>query len=306
MGGARISVDVEREDRLLAGLTARQLGILAGAGVVAWLAGGAVRMVLPAPAAIAVAWPVLLVGLALALGRRDGLSLDRLVLAAWRQHRAPRWMVPAPEGVQPAPGLLADVEAGGASPTPLDLPVVGLSQEGVLDLGAEGAAVICRASGVAFSLRTEAEQDALVRGFARLLHSNTAPMQILVRAVPVDLAGMITAIEQAAGGVPHPALEAAAREHVGFLSELAARRDVLGREILVVFREPTAGPGTAEMLGRHAEQAASLLAGAGVTLRRLDGEQAMDALAQSMRPGPRLRLAGGLSAPDQIITGGAR
>ena len=189
---------------------------------------------------------------------------------------------------------------------PLELPVVGVSQEGVLDLAADGAAVLCRASGLVFSLRTEAEQDALVHGFARLLHSIAAPVQVLVRAVPVDLAGMITAVEQAAGGLPHPALEAAAREHVGFLSELAARRDVLGREILVVFREPTAGPGTAEMLGRHAEQAASLLAGAGVTLRRLDGEQAMDALAQSMRPGPRPRLAGGLSAPDQVITGGAR
>jgi PrgI family protein len=306
MGRARISVDVEREDRLLAGLTARQLGILAGAGVVAWLVGAAVRTVLGAPAAIAVAWPVLLVGLALALGRRDGLSLDRLVLAAWRHRRAPRWMVPAPEGVQPAPGLFAEADAGGVRPAPLELPVVGVSQEGVLDLGADGAAVLCRASGLVFSLRTEAEQDGLVQGFARLLHSVTAPLQVLVRAVPVDLAGMIAAIEQAAGGLPHPALEAAAREHAGFLSELAARRDVLGREILVVLRELTTGSAAAEVLGRRAEQAASLLAGAGVMLRRLDGEQAMVALAQSMRPDSRPRPAGGQHATDRVITGGAR
>lgn len=89
MGRARISVDVEREDRLLAGLTARQLAILGGAAVVAWVAGVAVRTVLPVPAALGVAWPVLLVGLGLALGRRDGLSLDRLVLATWRQRRTP-------------------------------------------------------------------------------------------------------------------------------------------------------------------------------------------------------------------------
>jgi PrgI family protein len=305
MSGARISVDVEREDRLLAGLTARQLGILGGAAVVAWVAGVAVGTVLPAIAALGVAWLVLLVGLALALGRRDALSLDRLVLAAWRQRRTPRWMVPAPEGVQPAPAFLADAGVDGVLPAPLELPVVGVSQEGVLDLGAEGAAVICHASGVAFSLRTEAEQDALVRGFARLLHSITAPVQVLVRVVPVDLAGMVRAIERAAGGLPHPALEQAAREHAGFLSSLAARRDVLGRETLVVFGEPSGGPAAGEVLVRRAEQAASLLAGAGVTLRRLDGEQALVALAASMRPGQR-RSPGGLSASGQVIRRGGR
>jgi hypothetical protein len=154
MSGARIPVDVEREDRLLAGLSARQLGILGGAAVVAWVAGVAIRTVLPAVGALAAAWLVLLVGLGLALGRRDGLSLDRLVLAAWRQRRAPRWMVPAPEGVRPAPAFLADGYVAGVLPAPLELPVVGVSQEGVLDLGACGAAVLCRASGVAFSLRT--------------------------------------------------------------------------------------------------------------------------------------------------------
>ncbi len=306
MGGARIPVDVERADRVLAGLTARQLGILASAAVVAWLVGAAVRMVLPAPAAIAVAWPVLLVGLALALGRRDGLPLDRLVLVAWRHRRRARLMVPAPEGVQPAPAFLAGADMDGDLPAPLELPVVALSQEGVLDLGAEGAAVLSRASGLVFSLRTEAEQDALVHGFARLLHGITAPMQILVRAVPVDLAAMIAAIDQAAGGLPHPALEAAAREHTGFLSSLAARRDVMGREILVAFRQPTAGPAAAEVLGRRAEQAASLLAAAGVTLRRLDGDQAMAALAQSMRPGERPVPAGELSMPGEVVTGAAR
>jgi hypothetical protein len=306
MSGARISVDVEREDRLLAGLTARQLGILGGAAVVAWVAGVAVRTVLPAIAALGVAWLVLLVGLGLALGRRDGLSLDRLVLAAWRQHRSPRWMVPAPEGVQPAPAFLSGPGVDGVLPAPLELPVVEVSQEGVLDLGAGGAAVICRASGVAFSLRTEVEQDALVRGFARLLHSITAPVQVLVRVVPVDLAGMVRAIERAAAELPHPALEDAAREHAGFLSSLAARRDVLGREILVVFGEPSGGPAACEMLGRRAEQAASLLAAAGVTLRRLDGAQAMVALAGSMRPDQRRPPVGGLSVSGQVITRGGR
>jgi hypothetical protein len=41
---------------------------------------------------------------------------------------------------------------------------------------------------VAFGLRTPAEQNGLVAGFARWLHSLDGPAQILVRAQRVDLA----------------------------------------------------------------------------------------------------------------------
>jgi len=95
-GSARIAANVDREDRLLAGLTARQLVILATAALVAWVLAALARAVLPLPAALGLGWAVLVVGLALSLGRRDGMSLDRLLLAAIRQRRSPRRMVPAP------------------------------------------------------------------------------------------------------------------------------------------------------------------------------------------------------------------
>jgi len=174
--------------------------------------------------------------------------------------------------------------------------------DGVLDLGRDGAVLVCHASSLTFSLRTQAEQDALVAAFARWLHALAGPVQLLVRAVPVDLAGMVAAIEQAAGGLPHPALEQAAREHARFLDELAARGDVLHREILVVFREPTRGPAGAEVLARRAEQAASLLAAAGITLRRLDGAQTLAVLASSAHPGRISPPAEGLAGPGQVIT----
>ena len=47
--------------------------------------------------------------------------------------------------------------------------------------------LVCRASAVTFALRTPAEQEALVAGFARWLNSLAEPVQILVRAEPVDL-----------------------------------------------------------------------------------------------------------------------
>ncbi|HZD68335.1 MAG TPA: PrgI family protein, partial [Actinomycetes bacterium] len=79
MTGARIHANVDREDRLVAGLTARQLAILTVAAVAAWLGVAAARLVVPLLVALGLGWAVLAVGLALALGRRDGLSLDRLL-----------------------------------------------------------------------------------------------------------------------------------------------------------------------------------------------------------------------------------
>src|SRR6266700_3212461 len=89
----RIPADVDREDRLLADLTARQVAILATAAAVLWLAFMATRHLVP---------PAVFAGAA-ALGRRDGLSLDRLALAAVHQARGPRRLVPAPEGIHPPP-----------------------------------------------------------------------------------------------------------------------------------------------------------------------------------------------------------
>lgn len=296
----RIPADVDRPDRLVGGLTGRQLGILAATAIVVWLLVGLARVVLPLPVAVVLVWPLVGVGVALALGRRDGLSLDRLVLAAFRQRRAPRRMVPAREGVQAPPAWLP-VDPDERPPAPLGLPAHGLNAAGVIDLGADGAAVICRASALTFGLRTAPEQAALVAAFARFLDALASPVQILVRAVPVDLARMLATLERTAGGLPHPALERAALEHAGFLGELATCRDVLHREILVVLREPIPGPAAGEVLGRRAEQAASLLVAAGITLRRLDAEQTLAALAIATRPG-QPSVTGALTAPEQIVT----
>ncbi len=101
-GSVPIPSDVERPDKVLAGLTARQVAIAAVAAVVIWAGFQASRHVMPLPAFAALAAPVGLIATALVIGERDGLSLDLLLLAAWRQRRAPRRLVTAPEGV-PAP-----------------------------------------------------------------------------------------------------------------------------------------------------------------------------------------------------------
>ena len=91
-----IPADVERPDKILAGLTARQVAIAAVAAVIIWAGFQATRHVMPLPAFAALASPVGLAAAALVIGERDGLTLDRLLVAAWRQR--PR---PAPPGHRP-------------------------------------------------------------------------------------------------------------------------------------------------------------------------------------------------------------
>ncbi|MGH7750241.1 MAG: PrgI family protein, partial [Candidatus Dormibacteria bacterium] len=75
----RIPADVGRPDRLLAGLTARQLAILAVAGVALWAAYLATRHLVPVAGFAAVAVPVGAVATLLAVGRVEGQPADRLV-----------------------------------------------------------------------------------------------------------------------------------------------------------------------------------------------------------------------------------
>ncbi len=291
----RIPADVDRPDTVLAGLTARQLAILAIAAVAIWAGYVTTRAVLPLSVFAALAAPVALAAGALALGRRDGLSADRWVLAALRHARAPRRLVPAAGPVPPPPAWAGE---GGPVPAPLRLPAAGAG--GLVDLGADGAALICRASAVTFALRTPAEQAGLVAGFAGWLNSLAGPVQILVRAEPVDLTAEIAALAEAAGGLPHPALEAAAREHAAFLAGLAAE-GALSRQVLVVLRDPVAA-GAGERLARRASEAATALAAAGVSVTVLDPADAAGVLARAADPHGQPRPAG-LGAPGETVTG---
>ena len=161
--------------------------------------------------------------------RLEALS-DRLVLAALRQRLQPRRRVAAPEGVQPAPDWLTSsitaTDATGAvgtsevSPAALRLPAEGVTEAGVVDLGPDGVAMVAVASTVNFALRTPGEQEALVASFGRYLHSISAPVQVLIRAERLDLSRQISDLREAAPGLPHPMLEAAAREHATYLDQL--------------------------------------------------------------------------------------
>jgi hypothetical protein len=301
----RIPADVEQADRVAFNLTARQLAILAGTAVLAWLLAGTARLLLPLPVAAGLAVPVLAIGFVVAVGQRDGLPLDRLALAALGQARTPRRRVPAPEGVPAPPAILAGLSAGlsaGPLPAPLTLPVRGIDPDGVVDLGADGAALLCQATTVNFALRTQAEQEALVAALARWLHALAGPVQLLVAAERIDLGDQVSELHERAGGLPHPALETCARDHARFLAELARRRDVLHRRWLVVFRDLVAA-GAGVRLARRAEEAATLLAAAAVTLTPLPLAAVRAALDRALDPdAPRTSHTAPEAAPDEPVT----
>lgn len=287
----RVPANVDRPDRIAFGLTGRQLALAGTVAAGLWLLYQATRAVVPFLVFAIICLPVVGVTAAVLLIRRDGLGLDELLLAALRQRRAPRRLVPAEtvsgETVPAAPTWVAT--SSGTLPAPLRLPAAAISAEGAIDLGADGVAAQCACSGVNFGLRTPGEQRALVTGFARWLHSLTGPVQIVVRADVLDLDPIITALDESAAALPHPALEDACRAHAEFLHQLSASSDLLRRQILLVITEPQrsgkAGRATAgQLVLRRAAEAARALGAAEVRVSLLDGAQAETVLATAADP----------------------
>jgi hypothetical protein len=305
-----IPADIDRPDKILAGLTARQAAILTTAAVLIWAAFEATRRLVTLPVFAVLAAPVAVAAAALVTGQRDGLTLDRLLAAAWRHVRSPRRLVTAPGGI-PAPPAWASPQLArrqGGPPAPLGPLYRAVTSDGVIGLGDGGAAVAAAVSTVNLALRTPAEQDTLTAAYGRWLNSLTGPVQILIRAGHADLTAAITDLEDTAPALPDPALEAAALDHAAFLTGLADSRDLLTRQVLLVTREPRrTGPGAARAGGgglraaQRTAEAARLLSAADLTVTALDGGQVTALLTAAADPGADFRAAR-LAAPGQPVT----
>jgi PrgI family protein len=285
-GRVAVPADVDRPDTMIAGLTARQTLILAAAALGLWLLWQATRHVVSPLAYTAAVSPLAATAVALALGRRDGLPLDRWLLAALAHARTPRRQVNAPEGIPTPPDILPVHLTPGPVPAPATGLADGVDPDGTVRLGRDGASVLARVSTVNFALRTPAEQGTLVAAYGAWLNSLDAPVQILVRATRLDLAPTVAALREHAPALPHPALEAAARDHAGFLAELAAGRDLLHRHVLLVHHQPPGHPSgsTTARLARGVEHAARRLAAADLTVTRLPGLAATAVLHDACNP----------------------
>ncbi|MEU8175596.1 PrgI family protein [Microbispora hainanensis] len=302
----RIPADVARPDKIAYGFTARQLAILAVTGALASSVYYVFRQVVPVVVIAALVLPLVALGAALALGRRDGLTLDRFTLAAVLFLRSPKKVVAAPDGVVPPPRWC---RLRGKLPAPLCLPVRAVRSDGVLELADGGTAALVETSTLSFHLRTADEQASLVGAFGRWLNSLDASVQILVRARPVDLAGLVEVLEQRAEHLPHPALARAAAEHAGFLCQLNASRDLLARQVLIVIRHPhpprgrrsTVRDASAAVVLRCAVETQRALAALGITAAVLNADAASRVLTECLDPGGW--HPAGTALPDELITG---
>ncbi|MFI5916494.1 SCO6880 family protein [Dactylosporangium sp. NPDC051541] len=295
---ARIPADVDTPDKIVYGLTARQLAVLAVAAVTDVLLYHALARHLPAPLLIAVLIPATGAGVAVAFGARDGLPLERWLGAALRWWQQPRRLVPrlsaalppwAPRPATPAPAVAA-----------LRLPATAITAAGVIEAGEHTVALVA-ATTVNIGLRTGDEQEALLAGFGRWLNGLTGPVQLVVAAQRVDLDSHAQRVAAAVDVLPHPALAAAAADYAAFLGRLAAERDLLARRVTVAVTGP-AGPGREREVLRRAEHTATALAALGAETAVLDGPRALALLATATDPYTPADTTWPRSRPDLPVT----
>lgn len=265
---AVVPANVAEPDRIAFGLTFRQLGIIGGTGLLGFGCYRTYGPLLPPVAWIVAGIVVFAVAVVVALGRRDGLSLD-----VWLRHgfvllRSPRTLTPG----QARASSVAAVAGKPSVPAPLRSPVTNISPAGVLT--SEGTGKVLIACGTTnIHLRTGTEQAALLDGFGRFLNSLTGPAQLLVAAQRHDLTTHAQATTDFAPRLPHPALQTAADDYAAFLLDLDAERDPLRRQVLAV------------VTGEHAVDAAvRALSGLGVEAAALDGPAVASALASAVDP----------------------
>jgi len=284
-----VNADLEIPDKVLGPFTARQSAILAAGAVMLWAAYAGLHGLIPGAVLAVVA--VVLGGALVAsvTARRDGLTLDRYGLAALRHHRARRTLIPTAPG-EPAP-------VGSA---PLDLPVAGLGEPGVLDLGADGAAVLIECGTVNLALRSGSEVRTVLAAFAQALNALGGAFQFLISAHRIDLTSQAERIETGAPGLAHPLLEERARAYAGYLKALGQDADLVGRRVLLILREPGPAHAAAPAVLHRAAQACQLLSGCSITATVLDAPEATAALTGAC-DATRTASPARLAPPEQPI-----
>ncbi len=165
-------------------------------------------------------------------------------------------------------------------------------QENTLCLSGGQYRAVLEVGSVNFGLQGEVEQEATIAGFAAFLNSLSLPVQILVRALPIDLEAYLGELERRALRSPEE-LADLARDHVAFLRRLARTRTLLERRFYLVIpaqegsratapswswpfarRVPDLGAGSAhKQLDSRCEEASRQLARFGLTAQRLSSTQ---------------------------------
>lgn len=247
---------IDLADKILFGLTTRQAAWAAAGAATVWGLWTLLTGFAPIGAAAVACAPVALALAAIVFIQRDGARLDTLLWAALRMPHRP--LVSAPEGVAAAPAWMNnDTHRTTVLPRVLRSPAKGVTADGLIDLGDDGYTVVLAVSAVNFVLRSPAEQDALVTGFARALHALSGPVQILSTQVPTNLSDHAAAIQPQ--GLSEQGLRDAATAHAAWLSRVSASSRLRQRRVYVAARAATRAG-----VERRAHEITNALAGCGL------------------------------------------
>jgi hypothetical protein len=107
-------------------------------------------------------------------------------------------------------------------------------ERGVVRLTGGGYRAVLEVAGVGNVLDDTGRQEAALAGYAAFLNALSYPVQILVRAVPVDLGRYVGELEERARGSLPPELAAMARDHAAFVHGLSRERTLLERRFYIV------------------------------------------------------------------------
>jgi hypothetical protein len=117
-------------------------------------------------------------------------------------------------------------------------------QDGVVALAGGEYRAVLEVSGTASPFEDDARQEAVLAGFATFLNALSHPIQILVRASPVDLTRYAAGLEERGRQMLDGQLAALAQDHAAFVQGLARQRTLLERRFYVVVpAEPAARTG---------------------------------------------------------------
>jgi PrgI family protein len=293
---ARVPADVDQPDKIVYGLTARQLAIVAVAVAIAYGVFKGLGRLLPQPILIAIMVPIGGAAIVLALGRRDGLTLDLWLLSAIRQSRAPKHHAAA--AAEPVP---AWAPGPGMAVPRLRLPARAISEVGVIDTGDQAVALVA-ATTVNLALRSGDEQLALIGAYGRWLNGLSGPVQLVISAQRVDLSGHAQRVADRAATIANAALADAAYDYAGFLDQLAEHRDPLWRTVTIAVTA-TAGKGRDTEVLRRADHAATSLAALGAQTAVLDGATATAALTCATDPYAPVDVTWPRARPGTPVTG---
>ena len=275
---AKIPADIEMPDRIFAGLTIRQLAIAGLSLALVWSCFYLLAARLPFGLALALCAPLAAIGLAVVWVQPSGLPAERFLMFALRHAMSPKKMTPRSD---PLP-------SAGRTPSgdfaPITLPVRRVTEDGILDLGSEGLAMVSRCSSLNLALRSEAEQEALIGGFARLLNSLDGPIQFLIRAERVEVTELLVTLKQQANALPSPQLRSVAADYAGFIHSVTNGKQMLRHSAMVSIREPRSAPDAVRRLRRRMDETGVLLRQIGVLMRPMDGPAVSHTIRKSTDP----------------------